>query len=326
MKESKMTETRYIGMDVGGTTTKISLVNAMGQILDYRTIPSNLKTPLPDRFLADVSAIITHFTKEFQVSGMGIALCSLVNKDQSGAFLAVNAPALNNLDIKSAFESRFGFPVRVINDVNAFALAEYHLGAGRDTQRLLCLALGTGLAISVLLKGQVIENWGGVAADAARIILEPSSQRRCQAGVPGSAEALIGTAYIEDRARELYGRKGLNAHQVISAARDDADLLACQIITEVGHHAGHLLALLSPVFFPQRIVITGGTAQAGECLFSAIRQRYQGLIGAYFQELTYLETGERGQPVQIVKGVLGPDAATIGAVLNIVGASVLGNL
>ena len=321
-----MTESRYIGMDVGGTVTKISLVDTMGQILEYQTIPSNLKTPSPDRFLTDVSAIITHFTREYQVSGMGIALCSLVKEDHSGAFLAVNAPALNRLDIKNAFESRFGFPVHVINDVNAFALAEYHLGAGRDTQRLLCLALGTGLAISVLIKGQVIENWGGVAADAARIILEPGSKKRCQAGVFGSAEALIGTAYIEDRARELFGRKGLSANQVISAARDDADPLACQIITEVGQHAGHLLALLSPVFFPQRIVITGGTAQAGECLFSAIRQRYQGLIGAYFEELAYLETGERDHPVQIVKGALGPDVATIGAVLNIIAAPGLKNL
>jgi N-acetylglucosamine repressor len=231
----------------------------------------------------------------------------------------VNAPALNNLDIKSAFESRFGFPVRVINDVNAFALAEYLLGAGRNTQRMLCLALGTGLAVSALVRGQIIEIWGGVAADAARIILKPESNRICQGGVRGSAEALCGTAYIEDRARELYGREDINAHQVISSAREGLDPVACQIMTEVGCHAGHLLALLSPVFFPQRIVITGGTAQAGECLFSAIRDRFQTLIGAYFAELAHLETGgDKGQGVEIVKGMLGLDAATIGAVLNMI--------
>jgi glucokinase len=313
-----MTESSYIGIDVGATSTKVSLVNHIGQILDYQTIPSNLKTPSPDEFLVDVSAIIKKFIQDNQVIGLGIALCSLVNEDHSGAFLAVNAPALNNLDIKSVFESRFGFPVRVINDVNAFALAEYHLGAGRNTPRMLCLALGTGLAVSALVKGRIIEIWGGVAADAARIILDPGSNRSCQGGVRGSAEALCGTAYIEDRARELYDRADINAHQVISAAREGLDPVACQIMTEVGRHAGHLLALLSPVFFPQRIIITGGTAQAGECLFSAIRDRYQTLIGAYFTELAHLETGgDKSQGVEIVKGELGPDAATIGAVLNI---------
>jgi len=311
-----MTESFYIGIDIGGTSTKISLVNTNGQILDHQTIPSNLKAPSPVLFLEDVSAIITKLIQDYPVTGIGIALCSLVNDDYSGAFLSVNAPALNNLDIKSAFESRFGFPVRVINDVTAFALAEYHLGAGRGTQRMLCLALGTGLAVSALVKGQIIELWGGVAADAARIILDPESNRSCQGGVCGSAEALCGTAYIEDRARELYGREDISAYQVISTAREGSDPIARQIMTEVGRHAGHLLALLSPVFFPHRIVITGGTTQAGESLFSAMRDRFQTLIGAYFAELIYLETGDEGQGIEIVKGMLGPDAATIGAVLN----------
>jgi N-acetylglucosamine repressor len=181
---------------------------------------------------------------------------------------------------------------------------------------MLCLALGTGLAVSALIDGQVIELWGGVAADAARIILDPASTRSCQAGVFGSAEALLGTAYIEDRSRELYKRQDINARQVIAAAREGQDPIACQVMSEVGQHAGHLLALLSPVFFPERIIITGGTAQAGESLFSSVRERYQTLIGAYFSKLIYLETGLTDQCVEIVKGVLGPDAATIGAVLN----------
>lgn len=320
-----MTDCSYIGIDVGATATKVSLVNPIGQILDYQTIPSNLKTPSPDLFLEDVSAITAEFIQNSAVIGIGIALCSLVNEDHNGAFLSVNAPALNNLNIKSAFESRFCLPVRVINDVNAFALAEYHLGAGRNTQRMLCLALGTGLAVSALVKGQVIEIWGGVAADAARIILDLESTRICQGGVRGSAESLCGTAYIEDRAQELYGREDISAHQVISAARAGRDPVASQIMTEVGRHAGHLLALLSPVFFPQRIVITGGTAQAGESLFSAMRDRFHTLIGAYFEELTLLETGVEGQGIQIVKGLLGPDAATIGAVLNILKHRQIGN-
>jgi glucokinase len=311
-----MTSAFFIGIDVGATSTKVSLVTPIGQIQAHRNILSNLKTPSPDSFLEDVSTIVSGFTQNQPVDGIGIALCSLVNADHSGAFLSVNAPALNNLNIKKAFEKRFCIPVRVINDVNAFALAEYHLGAGRNTHRMLCLALGTGLAVSAVINGQVVELWGGVAADAARIILDPASTRSCQAGVFGSAEALLGTAYIEARARELYGRENIIAHQVITAARESQDSVARQIMNEVGQHAGHLLALLSPVFFPERIIITGGTAQAGDSLFSAMRQRYQTLIGSYFSRLIYLETGLADKNVEIVKGLLGPDAATIGAVLN----------
>jgi glucokinase len=312
-----MTDAYYIGIDVGATSTKVSVVTPTWQIREHQTIPSNLRNATPDPFLKDISTIVDRFFQKHAVDGIGIALCSLINQDHSGAFLSVNAPALNNLDIKSVFEKRFAIPVRVINDVNAFALAEYHLGAGRNTHRMLCLALGTGLAVSALINGQVIELWGGVAADAARIILDPTSTRSCQAGVFGSAEALLGTAYIEDRARELYGQEHIIAHQVITAAREVREPIACQVMSEVGQHAGHLLALLSPVFFPERIIITGGTAQAGDSLFSAMRERYQSLIGNYFSKLIYLETGLSDQKVEIVKGLLGPDAATIGAVLNI---------
>ena len=65
------------------------------------------------------------------------------------------------------------------------------------------------------------------------------------------------------------------------------------------------------MFFPQRIVITGGTAEAGEALLTSLRGRFHELIGEYMQELNYLETGER-RPVEILKGELGPEAAMIG--------------
>jgi predicted NBD/HSP70 family sugar kinase len=176
--------------------------------------------------------------------------------------------------------------------------------------------LGTGLAIAVIVNGQAIETWGGVPADAGRIILEPGAEVMCNAGVHGSAEALCGTAHIERLARQHYNRAGITAHEVIAAAREGTDPLAHQIMTDVGCHVGHLLAILSPIFFPQRILITGGTAEAGDPLFTAIRERYQALIGGYMAELAHLEKGVR-LPVEILKGSLGSEAAIIGAAWGI---------
>jgi predicted NBD/HSP70 family sugar kinase len=100
---------------------------------------------------------------------------------------------------------------------------------------------------------------------------------------------------------------------VISAAREDSDPRASAVMAEIGRSVGHLLAILSPIFFPQRIVITGGTAEAGEAFFQAIRDRYHKLIGPFMTSLAELATGTPRQ-VEIVKGRLGPDAAILGAV------------
>ena len=305
-----------VGIDVGATNTKIGLVNASGRILDYQVIPSRLKTGDSASFLKETGSVIAAYKKAYPLKGIGVALCSLINQAHSGAFLAVNAPALNDLDIQAAFESRFSCPVKVVNDVYAYALAEVHFGASNGVERLLCLALGTGLAIAVIVNGQAIETWGGVPGDAGRLILEPGAQVMCNGGVYGSAEALCGTANIERLARQRYNRAGITAHEVIAAAREGTDPLAHQIMAEVGFHVGHLLAILSPIFFPQRILITGGTAEAGDPLFTAIRERYQALIGGYMAELAHLEKGVR-LPVEILKGSLGSEAAIIGAAWGI---------
>jgi glucokinase len=304
-----------IGIDTGATNTKIGLVDSSATIVDCHTIASDLRTHDPSHFLTAVYRVVEQYVQAHVVQGIGIALCSLINEEHTGALLSVNAPALNHLNIKQTFESRFGCPVQVLNDVNAYALAEYHCGAGEETKRLLCVGLGTGVAIACIINGRLLETWAGITADAARVILDPHAEVTCNANVRGSAEALCGTAHLLRLARLRYAKDDITVRDIITAAREGHDPTACQIMTEIGGHLGHLLAILSPIFFPQKIVITGGTAEAGEPLFSAAQARYSALIGAYMTSLSHLETGT-ARPVHICKGALGPEAAVIGAALG----------
>ena len=322
-----MSEQLAIGIDVGASNTKVGLVNSQGRILDHHILPSQLQEQdsagrfLSAPFLTAVGAVVEQYlSKSPAVRGIGISLCSIINEDHTGVLLAVNAPALSGLNIQQAFTSRFGCPVQVSNDVASYAMAEYHFGAGKGFKRLLCLALGTGLAIAALVNGQLIETWGGISADAGRIILDPDSEIRCKAGVHGSAEALCGVANIERLARIAYQRENadassVTAREVIESSQAERDVRACQVMAEIGGHVGHLAAILSPIFFPQRILVTGGTAEGGEPLFRAIRQRYASLIGDYMTTLSELETGQ-AEPIEILKAELGPEAAIIGSALS----------
>jgi glucokinase len=301
-----------IGIDVGATNTKIGLVESSGKILEHRIIPSELHSQDPALFLNASGAIVSQFLSQRVVKGIGISLCSIINEAKTGVLLSVNAPALAGLNVRQAFEDRFGLPVQVSNDVGAFALAESHYGAGKGMRRVLCLGLGTGLAIAAVIDGCILETWGGISADAARMVLEPNADVHCKAGVRGSAEALCGVANIERLARQAYRREDVSAREVIEASRA-GDVLAGQVMAQIGGYAGHLLALLSPIFFPQRILITGGTAEAGDPLFAAVRRRYETLIGDYMTNLAQLDTGKK-HPVEILKAALGPEAAVIGAV------------
>ncbi|MCL5995991.1 MAG: ROK family protein [Chloroflexi bacterium] len=309
-----------IGIDIGGTNTKIGLVDASAQILNHQVVRSDLMSDDPAPFVATISEIVERYLQAYPVEGIGFSLCSLVNAERTGAFLSVNAPALNHLNIKAVFENRFGRPVQVLNDVNAYALAEYHFGAGQGSKRLLCVAVGTGVAVAAIVDGRMIETWGGVAADAARIILDPGAEVVCNGNVRGSAEALCGSANLLRLARQAYApdacaRDDITAWDVITAAKEGNDPIACRVMATIGNHLGHLLAILSPIFFPHRIVMTGGTSEAGDPLFGAIRERYSALIGEYMANLSRLETGAV-HPVDICKGALRPEAAIVGAVYD----------
>lgn len=301
-----------IGIDIGATRTKIGLVQAPSRLVKHQTISSHLDGPGPEQFLAGVEPVVERYLAAYPIAGIGISLCSLVDDARTGSLLSVNAPALNHWNINAYFRGRFGRPVLLGNDVAAHALAEYRFGAGQGVERMLCLALGTGLAAACISNGSVLETWGCVSADAGRVILQPDAAVACNAGVVGSAEALCGKSHIERLARRAYQRENISARGVISAARK-GDPIAVEVMAEIGRSVGHLLAILSPVFFPQRIVITGGTAEAGEGFFHAIRSRYDELIGAYMAFLGGLTTGTP-RPVEIVKGRLGPGAAILGTV------------
>src|SRR5690348_7178350 len=98
-----MEEAYAIGIDVGGTNTKIGLASATAMLVQHETIPSNLQGADASPFLAAVYQRVERYIRACPMRGIGIALCSLVNADHSGAFLSVNAPALNHLNIRQAF-------------------------------------------------------------------------------------------------------------------------------------------------------------------------------------------------------------------------------
>jgi glucokinase len=308
-----MDEQQAIGIDVGASWTKIVRVGAGLMVTGHAVVPSTLKSSDPEPYFRAVSAAAAELAQGLPLRGIGISLCSLIDEDHNGALLSVNAPGLNHWNIRQAFAQRFGCRVEVMNDVNAYLLAEAHLGAGRGARRLVCLALGTGLSIAAMVNGRMIEIWGGIAADAGRVILEPESVERCNGGVRGSAEALCGAAAVERLGQSRYGRT-VSAREVILAAQA-GDPPAVAVMSEVGARLGQLLALVSPIFFPQRIVVTGGTAEAGEALLGPIRNRYAALIGDYMANLAAVESGAP-HPVEIVRGTLGPEAAALGTTIG----------
>lgn len=301
-----------IGIDIGGTHTKIGIIDQAGKILEYRKIRSELEEGMLDIFLVHIKDQIKEFLETHDnIKGIGISLLGPVNEEQTGSVFPVNAPVLHGVNLKVAFESHYHLPVLITNDLTAHALAEYYYGVGKGIDRFMTLAVGTGLGAGVIINDQPVRIWGGTAGDTGRIILQPNADEICGGKVHGSAEALCGTAGIEKLALLRYGKR-MPCHEIIKAAREGGDPIASKIMQEIGGHLGHLLAIIAVIFFPFRIALTGGTIEAGSVLIDSCRTQFKKMAGDYFELMTNASNGYF-KNIEICKGSLGAEAAMIGA-------------
>ncbi len=297
---------------MGGTSTKVGLVDVAGQVSAFERIPTDVGTEPPDPFLARLTDCVRRVLAGAPagVVGIGLSVHGWTDDARRGPILCVNTPSLHGVDMKGLLSKAFGLPVVVNNDLTAHVMAEYAYGVGQGARRFLCLALGTGLGAGVVVNGEPLRYVGGCAGDTGHLILEPGGPA-CSTGCRGCAEALCGVDGIERLAREVYG-KAVSAHDVISAAREGKDERALAVMGRIGRWVGQLLASLSVIYLPDRMALTGGTAEAGPVLLEAARARWDELVGDFHR--TYVRMGDYYDGTEIVLGRTRGETGVVGAV------------
>ncbi len=308
--------TLALGIDIGGTHTKLGLVNPLGEISAFRRIPTDARGhdagPYLDKLTATAQAILAE--ADAPIIGVGLSAHGHWDDARRTSVLCENTPALQGLEMAKILEDAFALPVVINNDLTAHALAEYVYGSGYGVRRFMVMAIGTGLGVGVIVNGEPLRYIEGTPGDSGRLILEPGGAPDVL-GVRGSAEGLCGVAGIERMAAERYGRE-IRAYEVIQAARVGNDPIANAIMTQVGTYLGQALALLSPVFLPNKIALTGGTTEAGPVLLEAVQAQFDAWMGDYHRTLAR-EAPDYYSEIEIVIGEMRGETGVVGAVVEL---------
>ena len=305
-----------LGFDIGGTSTKLGLVNTAGEIRRLRRFPTDAHGTDPAPFISQLNQNIHEMLRQAndEVIGIGMSVHGWTDKARTGPILCFNTPALHGVNLKEIIEFEFHLPTVVNNDLTAHVLAEHTYGSGRGIERFLCLAVGTGVGAGVIIDGKPLRYTGGCAGDTGHIILEPGGPA-CPSGCRGCAEALCGVAGIERLARETYGHN-VPAHDVIAAAREGTEPQALAVMSQIGRYLGQLIASLSVIYLPDRIAVTGGTAEAGEILLNAVQNRFEELVGNYHRNYATMG-GDYYRGTEIVLGQMRGETGVVGAVVEL---------
>ena len=288
---------RAIGVDIGGTRTKLVLLEAPGTVIEAREIGSDFATAEAVVEVITMETAVWRQLDEGTPPSLGLAVPGLVERDAGRVLSAPNLKVLDNFAIAIALEATTGLHVEVDNDAHTFGLAEAHLGAAAGYDSAVCLTVGTGVGGAIIHAGTVWRGHGGLAGELGHLVLDPEASQFFEQEVGGGAVVAEYRRLAENPTADVDA-------EVVARFADSGDNAARQALALCGRRLGVGLAILVNLLNPQRIIIGGGVVDAGEWFLGPAR--IEGERRAWAESWAQCE---------VVPAALGPMAGAIGAAL-----------
>ncbi len=273
------------GVDIGGTTIKMSLFEMTGHMLDKWEIPTNTENH-GSSILDDVATVIEGrlvsdgISKE-EVEGIGIGVPGPVVQD-SVVVCCVNL-GWGRVDVAKELGEKTGLKVRVGNDANVAALGEMWQGGGKGYKNVIMITLGTGVGGGIIIDGKIINGSNGAGGEIGHVFADETEEEKCGCGKCGCVEqyaSATGIVRLANRALAADGRDSslrsvekLSAKAVVDAAKA-GDELALEVLEKMGKVLGTALANAACIVDPEVFVIGGGVSKAGTIITEVIRKYY----------------------------------------------------
>jgi glucokinase len=276
-------EKQYVvGIDVGGQTSKLGVVDARGTVLAQTVIRTDVYGDDADAFLdalaKAVKEVIKEAGKEGEIRGVGVGA-------PNGNYYTGEVAYAPNLAWAAKKSVKFsatlskklgGLPVSLTNDANAAAVGEMTYGAARGMKNFIMITLGTGVGSGIVIDGKVVYGHDGFAGELGHTTVVRHNGRTCGCGRTGCLEAYCSAIGVAKTAREwlemsdepstLRVVDNITSKDVYEAAKE-GDKLALRIFDYTGTLLGRQFADFIAFSAPEAIVLFGGLARSKEFLY-----------------------------------------------------------
>lgn len=297
-----------IGMDVGGTQFRVGLFDHQGRRLllsEGETQRSGGREWMLNQLRE--CALAFKEQSDFPVKACGISFGGPVDFRRQ-LVTSLHVPGWASFALGQWGEETLELPCRVDNDANAGAWGEYRFGAGRGVDSMVYITISTGIGGGFVCHGKLFRGKDGMAGEVGHIPVSDSGvvcscgARGClEVFCSGSAIAQQGTEWAMRRPEavarmaELSGGSAehITAKAVVQAAAD-GDMAASHIMREAGRSLGKALLTIIRVLNPDKIILGGGVAQAGNILLDPVRETLAELASptiTYSTEIALAELG-----------------------------------
>lgn len=250
--------THMLGIDLGGTDIKSALITKDGSQSEIKSTPTPQADPTGEAALLKLAEIIREYSEQHAFDGVGLAVPGLVD-NVNGIGLYSGTLGWRDLPIVSALEEKTGKKITLEHDVTAIGHAENRIGEAKDASSAVVIAIGTAIAASVIIDGEVYHPHPAVGEVGHT---PTGNDRPCVCGLTGCLEMTASGGALSRNYKALTGEK-LSALEIFNLATT-GNGVARGLVDEFMDTLSTSLVFVSALIGPEVIVLSGGVSKAGE--------------------------------------------------------------
>jgi len=312
-----------LGLEISYSYLRAARVNLVGEVVDREepaTRPARVpadgraREPELEEVVGVARALLARSPKGL-VRGVGVGISGLVSAETGVSVKFPRSEKWVGVPLGRILSDRLGVPAWVANDVQAATLGELRYGEGREVDSFVYLHLGEGIALGLVVRGELYQGAQGNVGELGHSIVEAGGAI-CYCGNYGCLESLASPAAIVRQTREAITGAGVES-QVLALAGGDlagiciehvlqaaeaSDRLASNLVEKAAGYIGLSVANLVNVLSPERLILAGAMVERGGPLLEAVTRSFRSLVMPGLRNVTELR-----------KSSLGGGAAVLGA-------------
>ncbi len=307
----------YVGVDVGGMSIKIGLVDSEGKIIISKSFATEQEKGFKSMFARTADKIKELINEAdfslLDLGGIGIGIPGTVDSKKGMIVSAVNIGCKNE-NLVEEMSQYFNVPIAVGNDANMAALGEQRFGAGKGHENVVMITLGTGIGGGIIIDGKLYEGNGGAGGEVGHQIIEIDGEE-CNCGRLGCWEKYASaTGLINQTKHAMAENANSLMHKIVAEqgevngktaflAKDAGDEAGAKVVEQYLHYLAEGLLNLGYVLHPEMFIIGGGISHEGENVMIPLQEKLN----------ASLEKSGMMPYIDVVKASLGNSAGIIGA-------------
>ena len=264
----------FVGVDLGGTNTKVGVVDDRGRPLSWLSIPTRPDDG-PEEATRRMGEAVKRAIKKADlvptdVARVGLGSPGTMDIPAGKLVNPVNLRGWDHFYIRDALKQACGLPVAFANDATAAAYGEFWVGSGKSFHSMVLLTLGTGIGCGIIVGDMLIEGENSHGAECGHIIINSSEDARwCGCGQRGHLEAYASATAVVKRTQEALDaglESSLTARlesgdkltpKLLAEEAEAGDKLSMDIVLETARYLGIGIVSLVHTIDPNGVLLGG---------------------------------------------------------------------